>query len=318
MPLRLPILSPGRKHSHNAGPVDVSLQMLQEMAESFDPASPVRLVAGHPAAEQEPEFELGRLAAVAVEGEILLSTNVAGLAPATIAAVRSGQMNRVSAKLRPPTHPENATGKWRLMHVGLFGRTPTADAALPDVEFSADGDIYLTEFNPKQDGLSDAGGTAPPVATATHVPDPNPGVPPMDPTSDRDAELAAQQAELEQKEIELAAKVAAFERRQEIQPFLGGLVAQRKLHPSAVAPWSEVFAGLAPQQEIEFAQGDETVKEPTAVFLKRHLSNLPELYPGGEAAPAADAELAGDEQPASTEDKVRAAAKAKYTAARKR
>ncbi|MGD1908164.1 MAG: hypothetical protein ACFB0C_19545 [Leptolyngbyaceae cyanobacterium] len=307
------ILSLGRKNSHNVGAFDVTEQIMADVVETFGAVAPLRIVAGHPPEEKEPEFQLGRVASLDRRAALLyvVPTDVE---MAAVAAVNSRQMNRVSVKLRPPDHPLNKLGKWILMHVGLFGRTPTADRNLPDVEFAdaESGDIYLSEFNPNENGLSGTGGgNAPSILAQPQTPNPTGAM------SDelKDAELAAKQAGLEAKEVELAAKAARFERVQKITPFLQERVTNCQIHPGAVAAWQQVFGLLEPTQEIEFAQGDETVTEPAEAFLKRHLKELKPFYTRKEAAPA-DPEFAeGDDTPAP--DAARQAARRSYADARR-
>ncbi|MEM8603141.1 MAG: hypothetical protein AAGF24_04835, partial [Cyanobacteria bacterium P01_H01_bin.121] len=55
------ILSLGPKISHNAGRLEVSEQILQDLVDTFEP---LPFVAGHPQPDQEDEFELAQAQAV--------------------------------------------------------------------------------------------------------------------------------------------------------------------------------------------------------------------------------------------------------------
>jgi hypothetical protein len=312
------ILSLGPKVSHNAGRVEVSEQVLQDLVDTFEP---LRFVAGHPPAEVEDEFELAKAQAVELKDGKLSVVKYADVPAATRAAVNSGELNKISVKIRPPGHPDNPTGKWKLLHIGMFGRNPVADANLADAAFSAEHtqDVCLSAITPE----GAASGHIPPAPNTSCPPtqedpmgDTNRPAPPAGENPQTDAELAAQRQQLAEERADFELKQARFARREAIAPVLNGMVSDGKLLPGEVQGFTELFSVLPDGLDFEFAQGDDTVKTSVSDFLKGFLKALPKRGPElGEVAPAKDAELSQGKTE-STADKTRKAMAAKYARAR--
>ncbi|MEM6836268.1 MAG: hypothetical protein AAF609_05385 [Cyanobacteria bacterium P01_C01_bin.120] len=287
------ILSLGPKISHNAGRLEVSEQILQDLVDTFEP---LPFVAGHPQPDQEDEFELAQAQAVELKDGKVSVVEYGEVPPATRAAVNSGELNKVSVKMRPPGHPENHTGKWKLLHIGMFGRNPVADTAIADAAFSAEytEDVCLSAF-PKSETTGNGGAVQADPALQPDSDHPTQEDPMGDTPKDTpavDTELAADRQKLEQDKADFELRQAQFARREAITPVLNGLVADRKLLPGEVQPFAEVFSRLPDNLDFEFAQGDETVKTSVSDFLKGFLKTLPQRGPDlGELPPATDAKL---------------------------
>lgn len=288
------ILSLGPKVSHNAGRVDVTEQVLRDVMETFEP---VRFVAGHPIETREPEFELAKAQKIELKDGKLSVVRYGNVPSATRAAVNSGELNRVSVKLRPPNHPLNSTGKWKLLHIGMFGRNPVADEAIADAAFSAEHteDVCLSAFPKNNTGTGGAAQADPaltPDSDQSTTPEEPMGDTPKDTATPTDAELAADRQQFQQDKADFELRQARFARREAITPVLNGLVTSRKLLPGEVEGFTELFAALPDGLDFEFAQGDDTVKTSASEFLKGFLKTLPDRGPDlGELPPATDAEL---------------------------
>lgn len=130
------------------------------------------------------------------------------------------------------------------------------------------------------------------------------------------AEFAQREADLAQREAEFAQQQAEFARRQAITPFLDEQVQAGRLLPVDKEPFVSLFAALPDDLEIEFSQGDETVKQPSAEFLKGWLKRLPKQVHYGEVAPASDEFAEG--QPENPTTQVRKILERKFAQARQR
>lgn len=304
------ILSLGPKLSHNAGRIEISEQILRDLVETFEPA---RFVAGHPPEDKEPEFELAKAQKLELKDGKLVVSKYSGVSPATRAAVNSGELNKVSVKIRPPGHPKNPTGKWKLLHIGMFGRNPVADANLADAAFSAEHteDVLLSAIPSESEatGTGSQGGESQPPTTP---PAPSTQETPVttEPPTKTDAELAAERQQFEQEKADFELRQQTFNRAQAINPWLEGQIRAGRVLP-AEKPMLQAMFSQVPEQDVAFQHGDKEEKVGFTDGLKSFIAGLPKRIDYGEvtAPTEGDAEFAkGKDEDTSEKARRKAAA----------
>lgn len=304
------ILSLGPKVSHNAGRIDVSKQVLQDLVDTFEPA---RFVAGHPAEDQEPEYELAKAQKIELKDGKLVVSKYSGVSPATRAAVNSGELNKVSVKIRPPGHPKNPTGKWKLLHIGLFGRNPVADANLADAAFSAahTEDVLLSAIPSESEATGNSGSQGGELQPPTTPPAPSTQETPVTTTPTKtDAELAAERQQFEQEKADFELRQQTFNRAQAIDPWLEEQIRAGRLLPGEKPMLQAVFSQV-PEQDVAFQLGDKAEKVGFTESLKGFIAGLPQRVDYGEvtAPTEGDAEFAkGKDEDTSEKARRKAAA----------
>jgi len=115
----------------------------------------------------------------------------------------------------------------------------------------------------------------------------------------REAEIAAREKAVAEKEAEFserdeaitarereAQKKAAEARKRDAVEFVEGLAKAGKVLPREQAPLTELLASFGEDAQVEFAEGDGTVKKPSAEILRDLLSSLPSRVDFGERAGA--------------------------------
>jgi hypothetical protein len=130
------IFYPGKHRAADGRKLDFSAITVAKWAKS---GQRVPLVPGHPKSDQPVmgyatgiQFANGRLKITEVDDEI---------DPTFRAIVNSGQLNRVSVKLRPTTN-----GDWELAHIGFLGTSPPSLEGLAAAEFSSNtGEIIVMD-----------------------------------------------------------------------------------------------------------------------------------------------------------------------------
>jgi hypothetical protein len=265
-----------------------SLSDLQEIVESFGGSVP--FVPGHPDDDQP---QLGFARAIELQGEHLVVSDYAEVDPTFKAIVNSGELPGVSVKLRLPGHPGNQSGKLELQHIGFLGRSRPAAERLPAASFAAG---QTAVFCIHQGGAMG------------DIPE----------SDNQSAEFAAREAELAAREAEFAAREVEFARRQEIEPFLEGLVRDGRLLPVDKPGLVELFAKVGLSQPLEFSAPDGGEQSQSAdEFLKGFLGRLPKRVDYGGEVAGGDAEFSQpDSQPEDAAIKVRRAMEAKYRRAK--
>lgn len=251
----------GQLSSGNGVALNVSNAELDRMVQVFNASGKLLpLVPGHP---QDDNPALGQGSKLALRNGRIVLTEVQSIDPAFRSIVNSGELNRVSVKLRLPDHPENSTGTYEFRHVGFLGRSDPALDQLGDAEFTA---------NPHEITVMSQAPTATPP----------------------DAEFAQREAEFAKREAEFAQREVEFKRAQKIEPELEQLVRDGKLLPGEKAPFVALFSKLPEDLEIEFSKDDGSEKLPVGNFLKQFLTALKPRITYGEitkteAAPATTA-----------------------------
>lgn len=212
--------------------------------------------------------------------------------------VAAGSYKKVSASFYPPNSPANpAKGAYYLRHVGFLGAEPPAIKGLQPIEFNETCDAITltvdftektsafdafvsamralffgesdttdittydhTPDNQKDDAMSNPAPTTPPAV-------PNP--PPAD-TTDKDATIAALQAQLDAKDkAESTAKIAAAQK--ENADFSETLVNDGKVAPSDKPIITAMLDALdrdSSHSPVEFGEGDKSLPLKEAVKAK--------------------------------------------------
>lgn len=310
------ILPTGSITSTSGSRFNFSEADLQQIAHSFSGRVP--FVPGHPTDDQP---QLGYATEVAVQDGRLLVTAAEDVDPTFAAIVNSGELPGVSVKLLMPDHPDNSTDGLLLRHIGFLGRSQPAAQGLQAPTFQAqEAESHTVEFATKFATEQQPRGAHSSPLSSSDSETETEGTPMTDTptTPDQSAEFAQREADLAQKEAELAERTATFARAQAITPFLDGLVAEGRLLPVHKPGFVALFSTLPEEQTVEFAQGDETVKQPTTDFLKTFLKGLPQQVQFGEVARSeGTAEFAQGDQSADPTEQVRTALNQRYAQARK-
>ncbi|ERL56145.1 phage protease [Psychrobacter aquaticus] len=224
--------------------------------------------------------------------------------------VAAGSYKKVSASFYPPNSPTNPVkGSYYLRHVGFLGAEPPAIKGLQPIEFNEDADVvtltvdfaeakksafesfvsamqtlFFGESNTtettthdqnlntdtqKDDPMSDP--TIPPVP-------PVPATPPAVPaaatanTTDKDAQIAALQAQLDAKtQAESSAKTQASEK--ENADFAESLVSDGKVSPASKTMVTAILDALdrdSGNSPVDFGEGD--AKQPLKQAVKETLT----------------------------------------------
>lgn len=276
------------KHTAMSGTeLAFSEQDLQATAQAYDPAlHEAPLVVGHPRVDA-PAY--GHVQALSVQAEDLLA-QADQVEPEFAELVKAGRFKKVSASFYTPDSKDNPKpGVYYLRHVGFLGAMPPAIKGLKPIEFGeADEGTVTIEFAEGEDAALWAqfkrwlkGHMSSDESAFAEPPNPKQE---EDPVTDKktDEDLKAREADLEKREAEFAEReqrIADAERkatRQEVVDFVESLAApadgKAKILPRDKEP---LIAYLAGEDEISFAEGDETKKARPNEWLRSFLANLP-------------------------------------------
>lgn len=283
---------------------------LKATAEAYDPALyEAPLVVGHPKLSA-PAY--GWVKSLAFAGTLDAEPNQVD--PAFADMVNKGHFKKVSASFFLPNAPENPKpGVYYLRHVGFLGAQPPAVKGLKNASFAA-GEEGVIEFGDWSDtmqaralrrlrdwligkfGSDEADKAIDPylveeIERLAQEP-PKPGVSYSDPNQEitmKPEEIAAKEADVKKREDAINTKEASFAereqriaatetkaRRTDVTGYVDGLVKEGKLLPRDQAPLVEFMAALDEAAVIEFAEGNETKKEPRGKWLREFLGRLPQ------------------------------------------
>lgn len=220
------------------------------------------MVVAHPVDESQPLGFGTRLAMVGDNRVAIVEAE--GIDPTFKSIVNSGELNRISAKMRLPGHPRNGSGGYEFQHVGFFGRSPVAMQLLKEAAFAGVND---KEFYLMVEGLEDS-------MLAEREAE----------FKAKEAEFAVRFAELNQRQADMEALEAQFKRRQEFEPQMEEWVAQGRILPGERAGFIALFAALPDELEVCFGAGDDEVKTSANRFLRGFVSSLKPRVTYGEVA----------------------------------
>jgi hypothetical protein len=213
------------------------------------------LVVGHPDSEDD-HFGVGTKLAL-MDGRVVI-TEVDGLDRTFRKIVNSGELPRVSAKIRLQGHPANRSKGIEFQHAGFFGKSRVALEKLKEASFSHD-DLEFWFMGEKKGKESEEDESSEEV----------------------DEPMTDEEKALEKKKQALAAEMAAFEaekasfaRARQIEPELEKLVGEGRILPAEKSGFVALFAAMPEDFEISFAAPTGDVQKSGSEFLKDFLSNL--------------------------------------------
>jgi hypothetical protein len=239
----------GVHKSYEGSEVPITGGDLQFTANWFNSSGErIPMVAAHPADESNP---LGFATKLDVIKDRLVVTEVEEVDPIFKSIVNSGELNRISVKVRRPGHPKNKSTGFEIRHIGFFGRSPTAMQQLKEAAFSKQDD---KEFYLMPEDVDDSKREVQ--------------------FQQKEAEFAARLAEFEQREATLKATEAAFARRQEMEPQIEKWLAEGKLLPTEKAQLEALFAALPDALEVSFSAPSGEVKASARKVLSDFITNL--------------------------------------------
>lgn len=231
------------------------------------------LVVGHPDSESD-HFGMGTKLAL-VGGRVVI-TEVEGLDRTFRKIVNSGELPRVSAKIRLRGHPANQSQGIEFQHAGFFGKSRVALEKLKEASFSEYNDLEFWFMDKKKYSAEDE----------------------LEDASDEDDEpMTDEEKALEKKKKALAAEMAAFEaekasfaRAREIEPELEKLVREGRVLPAEKAGFVALFAAMSDDLEISFAAATGDVSQSGSEFLQEFLTNLKPRVVYGEVSGRTESE----------------------------
>lgn len=235
------------------------------------------LVVGHPNSEDD-HFGVGTKLAL-VDGRVVI-TEVEGLDRTFRKIVNSGELPRVSAKIRLQGHPANKSQGIEFQHAGFFGKSRVALEKLKEASFSEYNDLEFWFMDTKKKKVegSDEESTE---STAEEAGEP----------------MTEEEKALQKKKKDLAAEMAAFEaekasfaRARKIEPELEKLVQEGRVLPAEKSGFVALFAAMPDDFEISFAAATGDVKKSGGEFLKDFLGSLKPRVIYGEVSAPTDAE----------------------------
>lgn len=206
---------PGTHRDYSGKIVEVSRSDLESAVAHFNQSrSAIPLVVGHPDDEGQ---SFGTATELAIDDAgVVRATKYAGLDSSFQKIVNSGELPKISVKLRLPGHPKNSHTGVEFQHIGFFGRSAVALDKLPLAKFSAPNPLEA-EFMP--------------------------------PTHEELAAQAEEQAKKEKaladREAAFALKEASFAAQQAVSTKLAPLVAKGQIPPAHAAKVTSALGLLA-------------------------------------------------------------------------
>jgi hypothetical protein len=135
VPKPISFFTPGSHTDSRGKVVKVALNQLKEAVAHFNKSGHrLPLVVGHPTTEDDSFGEATRLE-IANDGTVK-AVEFQSLDPTFQKIVNSGELPKVSVKLRLPGHPKNSHDGIEFQHLGFFGRSDVSLSKLPLASFS--------------------------------------------------------------------------------------------------------------------------------------------------------------------------------------
>lgn len=310
-------LKPGRYLDSNGTEREFTAEDLQATADAYDTSlHEAPIVIGHPK-HDDPAY--GWISGVRFEdGQLKFEADRVN--PQFSEMHRSGAFRKHSAALYPPNDPRNPKpGVWYPRHLGFLGATPPAIKGLPQTEFSDKDDSVLIEFGEVdseglvstlrgllrriREYLIESAGreTADQVVPDWEIESIEPRVtkPEADPEpqtqfseepsmpEDKDkaaqaaADIEAREQRITEREQAIAREEAARRRAGAVE-FAEQLADKGRILPRHQPMVAELMLALPADQQVEFAEGNETRKEPPEKLFREFLESLPEAIEFGE------------------------------------
>lgn len=287
----LHLARPGHFTDMHGTPVDLTPELLAQLADSYDPALyAAPLVIGHPQLNA-PAF--GHLAKISLDDAGLWGEPI-NVDPAFAAAVRDARYPNRSLSFWPADHPGSPTpGQPYIRHLGVLGAVPPAIPGLRGADLAED-DTGITV-------LDFAAVAVPTTATAvTDAPVPpsalpeEPPMPELDPVAlaAQVADLAAQAQALSARETALAEREATAAaqaegiRRAQAIAFCDELASAARIRPADVPALAELVLRLDADAPAPCFAAPDSPEAPLApgLWLRGWLGQLPPLVELGQVA----------------------------------
>jgi hypothetical protein len=258
--------------------VTIDANQLSESVSWFNANSQtLPLVVGHPDSEDD---HFGLATKLGIDNGRVVITEVDGLDRSFRKIVNSGELPRVSAKIRLQGHPSNRSSGIEFQHAGFFGKSRVALDQLKEASFSEFNELefYFNFMDKKK---------------------------PCDPEETMEEEMEGEEeetkvpakkkknpfvktAEMQAHEEEVAAfqkEKAAFKRAREIEPVVEEWVREGKITPNSKSGLVAVFAALPEDLEVSFSdsEGEESI-QTASEFLAEFMESLPQTIVYGEVS----------------------------------
>lgn len=266
-----PIFKAGRHVSADGRIVDVSVDDLMEIAQSYDPTfSSAPLVVGHPELD-DPAYGWVKSLSVVGDELVAVSENVEAQFAEMVNQRRFP--NRSASIYLENTMGNPLPGKKYLKHVGFLGAAAPAIKGLAPVKFNG-ADAALCFNEPLNPNVS------------------------KEKTMDKTPEQIQKEHELTQREAVVAQAEKAIEqhnakvKRDSAVSFAQGLANDGKLLPAEVAAVTELLLILPESQALTFSEGGTQVSKQPVDVLKGILSALPNRINYAEKSPSGGGEAA--------------------------
>lgn len=266
-----------------------SAKDLKATADAYDPAVfKAPLVVGHPTLNDPAYGWVSKLSTDQADATLLAERDQ--VEPQFAELVNAGRFPKVSASFFHPTSPSNPKpGVWYLRHVGFLGAAAPAIPGLKPAAF-ADGAQGIVTIE-----TIEFAGAAPAVTLTPEVTN----VDPTKKTETQTVDFAAQQAALDQRDADLAAREQALAdkerqaRSAEIASFAEQLVKDGKVLPREQEGLVAFMGGLADTDTVSFAapEGGQ-VSKSSGQWLREFLAGLPQRVDFAEHSAADDQESA--------------------------
>lgn len=298
----LHLARPGHFTDMHGTAVDLTPELLAQLADSYDPALyAAPLVIGHPQLNA-PAF--GHLARISLDDAGLWGEPI-NVDPAFAAAVRDARYPNRSLSFWPADHPGSPTpGRPYIRHLGVLGAVPPAipglrgadllasDCGIAVLEFAADA-AAAPSPQPSPTGEGDA---VPPLLT-TPAEDSSMSAPDPVALAAQVADLAAQAQALTARETALAEREAAAAqqaegiRRAQAIAFCDELASAARIRPADVPALAELVLRLDADAPAPCFAAPDSPEAPLApgLWLRGWLGQVPPLVEMGETATAARA-----------------------------
>lgn len=303
---RIPSFKAGRHTSKQGESVEMTEADLRATAAAYDPnIYETPLVIGHPKTDA-PAYGYAQSFEFTEDGLDAIPHQVD---PEFEEMVRAGRFKRISlAWYRPDSDANPVPGVWYPRHIGFLGAQPPAVKGLRAIEFNDAADDTLEvefaeldamtvarvmrslrEWILAKFGRDDADQAVPSwyadnlMIEAARDDDDVPGTSPafseeIDPVTKEELEkreqaIAAREKKVQEKEVFFSERETEARREKAVE-FVESL--KGKILPREKAPIVEVLMALQGADQVEFSEGESTVKRSPDEILREHLSNLPE------------------------------------------
>lgn len=236
----------------------------------------IPIVVAHPGTEDE---NFGFATKLGLQGDRMVVIEVDKLDRSFRSIVNSGELPKVSVKLRLPGHPSNISNGYELQHIGFFGKSRVALDKLKEASFSEYNDLefYFNFMDKKK-----------PVDPEETMDEDMEDDEEMEETPPKKKKKPYKTAEMQAHEDEVAsfqAEKAAFKRAREIEPTVEEWVREGRITPASKSGLVAVFAALPEDLEVSFSDADgEESTQTASEFLSQFMEALPKTIVYGEVS----------------------------------